>query len=840
MTRPKTMQYMYGTCIAPFRTVSAQYLHSVGTVSAQHHKRPQQHRGRASTTAACSIAFFAQAARGRGGAAKLAKAARSRSKTEPSRTPPPPMSSLDAGAASAPSPSASGDDPGRRHAATCRDANVAKPPEAPGGSGSGPGPRGMEFSPATDMGQRGFGGARGEQGLRGIARASSPFRPGSELRGSRSTDRFRATVAGPAPAVAGHDAHRATLVPGSERWCEQREDGIDRSASPSSLANALLELIELDPAAGSGGKASDLPHLPPEFRIQLHMWDCLSRHTKMLDKLGQRQSDTTDRLASLCDAITSGQLSRGEAELDRRLARHFSGLRADLAAGQHAVVSHIDTALNGLDERRDWRSPSADRLAVRKASSNRNISSPSADMDERQSATLSAITALMIPEDEPSGFRRLVRSAAFDILCGVVISLNVAVICVQAEQAMEWALQHVGEGAGTESPLSIRLNYFFVGFYTFEILLKLAGLKCDFWRGEDWKWNVFDLVLVLFAWYDLFADKFFSDTRLNQTWLRGLRLLKMFKMLRVVRVMRFFRELRNMIAAIVGSFTTLIWAILAISLMMFVFGLALINGISTFLTDTDPTKIPEALMEDIRWHWGSVPAAVLTLYKATSGGSDWEPLAAPLVEAGAMYYAVFLAYIALSTIAVLNVVTGIFVDAAMTVVGRDAQLVLEEIYDRNEIKALRVFLRHEDPAKSGMLSGTTLRQLIADKDKHLGDFLKVVQLDFNDAMEVFVLLSANNMLDIEEFISGCMRLRADLKGIDTIAISSSVKRFAKQFEVTMEYVDEEFQKLRESLHESRPEGALLKDRLKRARCLPLQWGTGGIGDTISMSLRGAS
>jgi len=305
----------------------------------------------------------------------------------------------------------------------------------------------------------------------------------------------------------------------------------------------------------------------------------------------------------------------------------------------------------------------------------------------------------------------------------------------------------------------------------------------------------------------------------------------------VIRVMRYFRELRNIIAAILGSFTTLIWAILAISLMMLVFGLALVNGISTYLADTHPARIPEALMEDIRWHWGSVPASVLTLYKATSGGSDWEPLAAPLVQAGAMYYAIFLAYIALSTIAVLNVVTGIFVDAAMTVVGRDAQLVFEEIHDRSEIKALRVFLRRQDPANSGMLSEKTLRQLIADKDRHLGDFLKVVQLDFSDAMEVFALLSANSMLDIEEFISGCMRLRMDLTGIDTIAIKSSVKRFTKQFEVTMEYVDEEFQKLREALHESRPEGALLKDRLQQARCLPLQWGSGGgLGNTLSMSL----
>jgi len=279
--------------------------------------------------------------------------------------------------------------------------------------------------------------------------------------------------------------------------------------------------------------------------------------------------------------------------------------------------------------------------------------------------------------------------------------------------------------------------------------------------------------------------------------------------------------------------------------MMFVFGLALLGGLSTYLSDTPPAAVSEEFMNDVKTHWGSVPMAVLSLYKATSGGSDWEPLAAPFEEAGGMCYGLFLAYIALSTIAVLNVVTGIFVDNAMTVVGRDAQLVLEEILDRPEITTLRRFLRSQDPTDTGMVSKKTLRALITDKNVILRSFLDVVQLGFSDASEVFTLLSSGGMLDIEEFIHGCTRLRADLKGIDTIAINSSMKRFTRQFEVTMEYVDEEFQKLRDVVQKPSQPRPLLKDRLQRARCLPRHWGRGrgdcgGMVTTIALESEGSS
>lgn len=528
--------------------------------------------------------------------------------------------------------------------------------------------------------------------------------------------------------------------------------------------------------------------------------------------------------------MSSGQLSHGslsEAALERRLALHCNGLRADIALAQRALVSRIDAA---LDERRVAFSPLAECLEAcdgPTGSFSEDEEPSPGQKEEMQTSMTSAGTPLYVPETEPWGLRRVVQSPAFDILCGVIISLNIALICAQAQQAMDWAMEHVGQGEGTEAGWSMYMNYFFVGFYTLEIILKMSALRCDFWKGQGWKWNLFDFCLVLFAWFDVFADVFALDSHLNQTWLRGFRLLKMLKMLRVIRVMRFFRELRNIVAAIVGSIATLVWAILAISLMMFVFGLALLGGLSTYLSDTPPSAVSEAFMTDVNTHWGSVPMAILTLYKATSGGSDWEPLAAPFQEAGAMYYGLFLGYIALSMLAVLNVVTGIFVDNAMTVVGRDAQLVLEEIMDRPEITALRRFLWSQDPTNTGMLSKKTLRGLIADKNVTLRKFLDVVQLGFNDASEVFLLLSSGGMLGIEEFILGCTRLRADLTSIDSIAINSSVKRLSRQFEVTMEFVDEEFQRLRREIAQQPTRGGLvLKDRLQRARCLPRRWGNG--------------
>merc|ERR1712072_1272712 len=79
----------------------------------------------------------------------------------------------------------------------------------------------------------------------------------------------------------------------------------------------------------------------------------------------------------------------------------------------------------------------------------------------------------------------------------------------------------------------------------------------------------------------------------------------------------------------------------------------------------------------------------MTLFWAVTGGADWEPLAMPIREADSFFYLLFFFYIAFAALAVLNVLTGMFVDTAMKVAQQDEENVVEELMDRQEIKNYR-------------------------------------------------------------------------------------------------------------------------------------------------------
>merc|ERR1719316_978019 len=77
--------------------------------------------------------------------------------------------------------------------------------------------------------------------------------------------------------------------------------------------------------------------------------------------------------------------------------------------------------------------------------------------------------------------------------------------------------------------------------------------------------------------------------------------------------------------------------------------------------------------------FGSVLLSTYSLYKAMSGGADWGDVAQPLEDRISVLFAPFFCiYIAFAVFAVLNVVTGVFVNEAMVMASRDQELVIQE------------------------------------------------------------------------------------------------------------------------------------------------------------------
>ena len=97
---------------------------------------------------------------------------------------------------------------------------------------------------------------------------------------------------------------------------------------------------------------------------------------------------------------------------------------------------------------------------------------------------------------------------------------------------------------------------------------------------------------------------------------------------------------------------------------------------------------------------------MLTLYKTTMGGDDWSLFYRPIAAIGAVNAAFFILFVAVMQIAMMNILTGIFVECAMKLAmpDKDAQAMasrVEKIEDRQDFVNLYREIQRLHPEPDG-------------------------------------------------------------------------------------------------------------------------------------------
>merc|ERR1711971_224477 len=138
--------------------------------------------------------------------------------------------------------------------------------------------------------------------------------------------------------------------------------------------------------------------------------------------------------------------------------------------------------------------------------------------------------------------------------------------------------------------------------------------------------------------------------------------------------MRSLRELRLILNSLLGSMFSLMWAIVMMLLVFFMFGLVFVQSAAGYVSDSNGSLDSEEYAR-LAEHFGSVEQAMLGLFMATTGGNDWSVFYDALRPIGPQVSLIYLFYVAFSQIALLNILTGIFVENAMRLAEPDRQAV---------------------------------------------------------------------------------------------------------------------------------------------------------------------
>eukprot|EP00927_Polykrikos_kofoidii_P083972 TRINITY_DN8737_c0_g1_i10.p1 TRINITY_DN8737_c0_g1~~TRINITY_DN8737_c0_g1_i10.p1 ORF type:complete len:669 (-),score=76.96 TRINITY_DN8737_c0_g1_i10:149-2095(-) len=349
----------------------------------------------------------------------------------------------------------------------------------------------------------------------------------------------------------------------------------------------------------------------------------------------------------------------------------------------------------------------------------------------------------------------LVDSRRFDTFFAIVITANFFFQIAR--------VNHLINGTAQDQ-FFVMGDIFFVLLFAAECAIHIMASGLYYFVKDGMLWNWLDVYLVG-MWIVDFASGNGHDTRV----FRSLRLMKL------LRALRGFKTLRMMLDTLFVSFASLFWSLVMLSTFCFMFGLIFCK-----LVDN---RISHASLDDdggatLLSRFGTVQEAALTLFASTTGGADWCETYEALAYIGIGGQLLFLFYVCFTLVAVLNIVTGVFVDSAFRAAELSTNERAEQLQNENRegFKGLLSMIR-QHIVKDGSDS-FTLQELEDSLTKQaVRGSLAAHGVSIHDPRFLLEVLMPNpktERIDALTFASGCLALRGFASSTDSQFISFQV------------------------------------------------------------------
>jgi len=175
---------------------------------------------------------------------------------------------------------------------------------------------------------------------------------------------------------------------------------------------------------------------------------------------------------------------------------------------------------------------------------------------------------------------------------------------------------------------------------------------------------------------------------------------------------------------------------------------------------------------------------------------SWQEVVQPLssLEPAELFVPMFLSFIAFTYFAVLNVVTGVFCQTAIESATQDHDMVIQSQMNMKQqyIDKLKVLFANIDVHSTGKITLAEFEDCL--QEERLQAYFHSMEISVDEAFSLFKLLDTDesHQIDIDSFITGCLRLRGSAKAIDIAMLMyemrwtmqrylSTLKSFSAQF-----------------------------------------------------------
>jgi len=425
--------------------------------------------------------------------------------------------------------------------------------------------------------------------------------------------------------------------------------------------------------------------------------------------------------------------------------------------------------------------------------------------------------------------KHVVDSGPFQACVCFVMLMNAVLIAWSTQRACDLAVDAVQSGstvAEEDTALLFEVGEdIFNVIFMVELVLRIVAYECAFFTGQEWKWNMLDFCLVVPS----FLEMIFTNVDMTFSFIRTVRLLRMLRTLRMIRIMRFaatFQHLRLMLLAVLNSIVPLFWAIFFLVFMNFLFAIMFMQATEQYL---ESGNCNEALLEDMLAYFNPLPKMILTLFMCISGGISWWEIGLLLEELGFGYLLMFLLFILIMFIVVLNIITGIFVNEAIESARKDHDFTaqMEAVQHRQMLQDLTRLFRDIDTDGDGQISLWEFQDALRDRGGTMRSVFLLHNLDVTDARTFFHIIDVDgsNMIEIDEFVMGCMRFKGNGHCLGIEAVMQEHKQMLKDIVRQQRRVEHQVRHITDEMHVLSSRRGHAESKVKTTRVLTLR-GTG--------------
>lgn len=365
----------------------------------------------------------------------------------------------------------------------------------------------------------------------------------------------------------------------------------------------------------------------------------------------------------------------------------------------------------------------------------------------------------------------LVRSRFFEGFSILMIVANSIILGVEVEMASK----------GHKAEETFRaLSIGFTIWFCLEVVFRAcaAGSLQDYLTNADYEWNCFDLGCCIASVIDVSLDVIIAAAKLeespafNTNLLRLGRIARLARIVRIFRVVRFLWELQLLVACIFNSMKSLLWTLILLFMFLYAFSIYLTQGTIDYLASG--RGLPGESMTVLTQRYGSLWNSIFSLYQGLTNGVEWGQEYELFVQVHWIYECSYALFMTFCLLAVMNVVTAVFVEGAMERAReeRDFQIKKQLESTQKFMKDLEALFLELDSDGSGAVTREEFKECIGDE--RIQRYFQKLDLDLNEKLFDVLDMDNNGFVLIDEFLESCMKFRNETKVADIVSLQKHV------------------------------------------------------------------